>query len=180
MFSCGAYGLLIWLPSAIKTLGARDNLMIGILTAAPYVFAGVGAVYNSRLSDRDRERLWHTAVPSVAAGAALALGFHFSSAIPALGLSLLCVTGAGLYASLGPKWALMTEILPKRSAGMALGLINGFGNIGGFGGPYAVGALRDKTGSFMAGIVFLSACLALSGILVLFLRPGNTDSRSNA
>ncbi len=179
-FSCGAYGLLIWLPSAIKTWGARDNLMIGILTAAPYVFAGAGAVYNSRRSDRDNERLWHSAVPSIVAGAALILGFHFSGAIPILGLSLLCVTGAGLYASLGPKWALMTEILPKRSAGMALGLINGFGNIGGFGGPYAVGALRDATGSFGAGIIFLSVCLALSGVLILFLRPGNIGPRSSA
>jgi ACS family tartrate transporter-like MFS transporter len=178
-FSCGAYGLLIWLPSAIKTLGARDNLTIGILTAAPYVFAGAGAVYNSRRSDRTRERLWHSAVPSVVSGAALVLGFHFSGTVPVLGLLLLCVTGAGLYACLGPKWALMTEIVPGRSAGMALGLINGFGNIGGFGGPYAVGALRDATGSFGAGIAFLSACLALSGVLILFLRPGKTEPRLN-
>ncbi len=180
MFSCGAYGVLMWLPSAIKTLGARNNLIIGVLTALPYVFAGFAAVYNSRRSDRDHERLWHTAAPCLAAGAALALGFYISSIIPALGLSLLCVTGAGIYASLGPKWALMTEILPKRSAGMALGLINGFGNIGPKGRTNAVGALRDNTGSFAAGFMFLSVCLALSGVLVLFLRLGSTAQRSNA
>ena len=146
----------------------------------PYAFAGIGAVYNSRRSDRAAERLWHTAVPCVAAGIALILGFQFSGFIPSLSLSLLCVTGAGIYASLGPKWALMTEILPKRSAGMALGLINGFGNLGGFGGPYAVGALRDGTGSFAAGFLFLSACLALSGVLMLSLKTDNIGSSSNA
>jgi ACS family tartrate transporter-like MFS transporter len=135
----------MWLPSSLKTLGARSNLAISILAALPYVFAGFAEVYTSCRSDRVEERLWHTAVPCVAAGAALTLGFRFSAAIPVLGLALLCVTGAGIYASLGPKWALMTEILPKRFAGMALGSINGFGNIGGFGGPYAAGALHDYT-----------------------------------
>ena len=169
-FSCGAYGLLIWLPSAIRSLGSRRNLVIGILTAMPYVFSGVGAVWNSRLSDRAHERRWHVAVPCFAGGISLALGFFLSCAIPILGLLFLCITGASIYASLGPKWAMMTEILPKRYAGVALGLVNGFGNIGGFGGPYIVGALRDSTKSFGAGFIFLSCCLLLSGTLILFLR----------
>lgn len=171
-FSCGAYGLLIWLPSAIRSLAPRNNLAIGILTAMPYLFAGIGAVWNSRSSDRTGERRWHIAIASIAAGLALALGFLTSSTIPALSLLLLCITGAGIYASLGPKWAFMTEILPKRSAGIALGLINGVGNVGGFVGPYIVGALRDRTRSFAAGFVFLSSCLVLAGVLVLFLRKG--------
>src|SRR5204862_5895464 len=58
-FACGAYGMLIWLPTAIKGLGARNNLVVGILTAMPYLFAGFGAVFNSRLSDRAHERRWH-------------------------------------------------------------------------------------------------------------------------
>jgi MFS family permease len=169
-FSCGAYGLLIWLPSAIRSLGSRSNLMIGILTALPYVFAGVGAVWASRSSDRKQERRWHVAAPSILAGVALIAGFLSSSTLPVVSLLLLCLTGAGIYASLGPKWALMTEILPKQSGGVALGLINGVGNVGGFAGPYMVGALRDATRSFTAGFIFLSSCLILAGVLVLFLR----------
>jgi MFS family permease len=172
-FGCGAYGLLIWLPSAIRSLGVENNLLIGILTAMPYVFAGFGAVLNSRLSDRARERRWHAATPCVIAGLALICGFLLSSRVPALGLLLLCTTGAGIYATLGPKWALMTEILPRRTAGVALGLVNGVGNIGGFLGPYAVGALHDSTQSFAAGFVFLSLCLIVSGIMMLLVaKPG--------
>ncbi len=168
-FGCGAYGLLIWLPSTIRSMGVQNNLTIGILTAMPYLFAGFGAVINSRMSDRARERRWHAAVPCVAAGVALVLGFTISGSIPALGLLLLCITGAGIYATLGPKWALMTEILPKHTAGVALGLVNGVGNIGGFGGPYVVGALRDATQSFTAGFVFLSLCLIVSGVMMLLV-----------
>jgi sugar phosphate permease len=175
-FSCGAYGLLIWLPTAIRSLGATNNLLIGILTALPYLFAGIGAVWNSRSSDRTRERRWHVAVPCFAGGIALVLGFMLSSTLPVLGMLCLCVTGASIYASLGPKWALMTEAFPRRSAGVALGLCNGFGNLGGIGGPYAVGALRDSTKSFAAGFVFLGGCLLLSGSLVLLIRPHKQDS----
>lgn len=173
-FGCGAYGLLIWLPSAIRSVGVKNNLMIGILTAMPYVFAGFGAVLNSRSSDRTHERRWHAGVPCAVAGAALFLGFTLSSRIPVLGLLFLCMTGAGIYATLGPKWALMTEILPKRTAGVALGLVNGVGNIGGFAGPYVVGALRDYTHSFTAGVVFLSLCLIISGLMMLLIAKPST------
>jgi MFS family permease len=168
-FACGAYGLLIWLPTAIKSMGAKNNLIVGILTAMPYLFAAAGAVYNSRRSDRAQERRWHAAMPCLIAGSALALGFQVSLSVPALGLLLLCCTGAGIYASLGPKWALMTEILPKRTAGIALGLVNGVGNLGGVAGPYVVGALKDHTQSFAAGFFFLSGCLVAAGLLMLLL-----------
>jgi hypothetical protein len=36
---------------------------VGILTAMPYLFAGLGAVFNSRHSDKAGERRWHAAVP---------------------------------------------------------------------------------------------------------------------
>src|SRR5262249_3544279 len=133
------------------------------------LFAGFGAVFNSRLSDRARERRWHAATPCMVAGGALACGFFLSSSLPTLRLLLLCITGAGIYASLGPKWALLTEVLPKTTAGLALGMVNGVGNVGGFGGPYIVGALRDYTHSFAAGFLFLSGCLVLAGFLLLLL-----------
>jgi MFS family permease len=169
LFACGAYGMLIWLPTAIKSLGVKNNTLVGVLTAMPYLFAGVGAVYNSRHSDRLRERRWHAAIPCMVAGVALGAGFVMSGTAPAVSLLLLCITGAGIYASIGPKWALMTEILPKQTAGMALGLVNGVGNLGGFGGPYVVGVLKDSTKSFTAGFVFLAISLIGAGMLMLLL-----------
>lgn len=169
-FACGAYGLLMWLPSAIRTLHGSSNLVLGILAALPYTFAIIGSIYNSRHSDLKRERRWHVAVPCIVAGLSLFLGATAGVGFPMLALTLLCLTGFGVYASIGPMWAMLTEMLPPASAGIALGLINGLANLGGFAGPYAVGALRDLTSSFYSGFVFLSACLITAGLCALLIR----------
>lgn len=67
-------------------------------------------------------------------------------------------------------WALLTEVLPRHSAGIALGLVNGMANLGGFVGPYLVGMLRDRTQSFLPGFVFLSFSLVFAGLLTLLVR----------
>jgi len=169
-FACGAYGLLMWLPSAIRAIHARSNLEVGILAAFPYVFACVGSVYNSRHSDRTNERRWHVAIPCIVAGVSLLLGATAGSRMPLIVIGLLSITGFGIYASIGPMWALLTEIVPPQSAGIALGLINGLANLGGFVGPFLVGALRDATGSFYSGFIFLSACLIAAGVFAILLR----------
>jgi MFS family permease len=44
--------------------------------------------------------------------------------------------------------------------------------IGGFVGPYAVGWIKDATGSFEAGLYFLAACSLASAVIAFFgLRP---------
>ena len=159
------------LPSAIRTLHARSNFEVGILAAVPYVFACVGSVYNSRRSDRTHERRWHVAIPCIVAGISLLLGALIGSGLPLLVIGLLSITGFGVYASIGPMWALLTEIVPPQSAGIAFGLINGLANLGGFVGPFLVGALRDATGNFYLGFVFLSACLIAAGVFAILLQP---------
>jgi len=56
------------------------------------------------------------------------------------------------------------------SAAAGIALINCFGNLGGFVGPYAVGALGDKTGSFKTALVFVGLSLLTSALLILALR----------
>lgn len=169
-FACGAYGMLMWLPSTIRSLGLTNNLQIGLLSGFPYLFAVAGSIYNSRRSDRKNERRWHVALPCIAAGACLILGFLASERLPALGLLLICLTAAGIYAALGPMWALMTEVVPERSAGLSLGLINGVANLGGLAGPYLVGAAYDRSASFLPGFLFLGGSLITAGLFTLLLR----------
>ncbi|WP_031498255.1 MFS transporter, partial [Bryobacter aggregatus] len=169
-FACGAYGMLMWLPSTIRSLGLQNNLLIGLLSGFPYVFAVAGSIYNSRRSDRKNERRWHVAMPCMAAGIFLILGFLASVQLPVLGLLLICLTAAGIYAAIGPMWALMTEIVPKHSAGLSLGLINGAANLGGLAGPYLVGSLRDSSASFLPGFLFLGGSLITAGLFTLLLQ----------
>jgi MFS transporter, ACS family, tartrate transporter len=50
-------------------------------------------------------------------------------------------------------------------AGIAL--INSFGNLGGFLGPYAIGLVRSWTGSFRGGLLAVAAMLGFSGVMAL-------------
>ena len=59
---------------------------------------------------------------------------------------------------------------PAAAGGIAL--VNSIGNLGGFVGSYAVGWIKDATGSFEAGLYFLAACSLASAVIAFFgLRP---------
>ena len=42
---------------------------------------------------------------------------------------------------MAPFWAIPGETLPRNVMGVIMGLVNAFGNLGGFAGPYIVGWL---------------------------------------
>jgi nitrate/nitrite transporter NarK len=52
-----------------------------------------------------------------------------------------------------------------------MGLVNGFGNLGGYFGPLAVGYINQHTGNFAFAFGMLSAAYFASAALVLLLRP---------
>ena len=68
---------------------------------------------------------------------------------------------------MGPFWATTTEMLSETSAAAGIALINSFGNLGGFLGPYTIGLVRTWTGSFRGGLLTVGALLAVSGVLAL-------------
>ncbi len=58
------------------------------------------------------------------------------------------------------------------AAAASIGLINSVGNLGGFFGPYTIGWLSDKMGSYAGGLWAVATALFLSGIVVLLVRSG--------
>ena len=69
----------------------------------------------------------------------------------------------------GNIWTLPTAFLTGTAAAGGIALINSIGNIGGFAGPYAVGYLRDATGSTTAGLVVLAGAYIAAGIVTLLV-----------
>jgi ACS family tartrate transporter-like MFS transporter len=65
---------------------------------------------------------------------------------------------------------LPTRFPGGRAAAAGIGLINTFGSLGGFVGPYAVGIGRQLTGSFSGGLVFLALLLLLAAAAAVALR----------
>jgi nitrate/nitrite transporter NarK len=68
---------------------------------------------------------------------------------------------------------------PARFEGMALaaglGWLNALGVTGGFFGPSIMGRIEQATGRPSAGLVVMSAAVAVAGVASLFLRYPNED-----
>jgi ACS family tartrate transporter-like MFS transporter len=125
-------------------------------------------------SDKTRERRWHAAVPILMVGVALACsqwaGTHLILAVTAFSVATMA-----LYAFPSPFWALPTLFLTGPAAAASIAFINSVGNLGGFAGPYVIGFLTDKTGTYEAGIFYLVASGIVGGLLVLSLRSASVS-----
>jgi ACS family tartrate transporter-like MFS transporter len=165
---CGSYGLTLWIPQIVKGLSGQSDLMVGLLSALPYIAAAIGMVVLGISSDRSGERFWHVALPSLLGAAGFAASAFLHTPLPAL--LALTVAAVGDLGSRGPFWALPPRFLTGSALAAGIALINTMGAVGGFVGPYAVGLVKDFTGSFTGGLLLLSGLLVVSAVATLALR----------
>jgi sugar phosphate permease len=165
LWSIGAYGFIMWLPSIIKAAPHMSMVKTGWLAACPYLFAIAGMFTVSYFSDKFLNRksfIW----PFLLVGS---LAFYFSwLAGPenfTLSFVLLVIAGMSMYTPYGPFFALITEILPRNVNGGAIALINSSGALGSFVGSYIVGYLNGATKGFSASYLFMAGSLFISAIL---------------
>jgi D-galactonate transporter len=164
----GYYALQSWTPQLVKSLSSLDsNSMIGLLVMIPNLVGLAAMMIVSRSSDRKLERRYHVAIPAIAAAGALVLLGGTRS--PFYSVALLCLLAAGIYSHFGPFWALPSEFLTGYSAAAGIALINSVGNLGGFAGPYMIGAITMRTGNLYAGLAIAGVPLFISATLVLVL-----------
>ena len=164
-----AYGFNFWLPTILKGLSGFSNLLVTGVAALPYCAGLAAMLLVGWTSDRTGERRRHTAVSLVAVSLGLALSAVVNQRV-GLAVTMFCLAGAGLYAYLPGFWALPTTFLTESAAAAAVGLINSVGNLGGFVGPYVVGYLSKSTGSFYAGVIYLSCSALASACLIMCVR----------
>ena len=96
-----------------------------------------------------------------------------------LSVALWCFVASGIYCLLGPFWSLPNEFLTGFSAAAGIALINSFGNLGGFVGSYAMGAIYKRTGSFRGGLLVAGISLFASAMLILALRKRIVPESAN-
>ncbi len=164
----GLYSLNFWTPQLVKSLSGRySNSTVGLLVMVPYILGLAGMILVSRNSDSTLERRYHVAIPAILAGVALALLGTTRS--PFFSVVLLSSLALAVYSYIGPFWALPSEFLTGFSAAAGIALINSVGNLGGFVGPYVVGAIATRTGSLYAGLAIVGISLFVSAVLALLL-----------
>lgn len=163
------YAFYFWFPTMLKRASSLSNLGVGIVGMIPYLLMFVAMIANGWHSDKTMERRWHSAVPMfVAALGALGLMARTGGSLPVL-VALFSMI-AFCNAFLSTFWAIPTTLLSRSAAAASVGLINGVASIGGFAGPYMLGYLSTKTGSFRAGMGVVAA-IAIVGALLIFLIP---------
>ncbi|GLU35402.1 MFS transporter [Trinickia caryophylli] len=165
-FVTGLYGVSFWLPTIIKATGVADAFIIGLLSAIPFAAAVVTMLIVARSADKRRERRWHVALPALAGAVGLILSVGWAHDT-GLAMAALTLATAGIITSLPLFWSLPTSFLAGAGAAAGIAMVNSIGNLAGFLGPYAVGWLKQATGSSNAGMYLLAAFMVLGAALAL-------------
>jgi ACS family tartrate transporter-like MFS transporter len=164
--SAGLYTLGLWVPLILRQFNF-SSLETGWINAGPSVVAVLAMTLWARHSDRTLERTWHVVLPCAAA----CLGFLWAgSTHTAAGvICALVVVNVGISAPKAPLWATASTFMSGAGAAAGIATINSIGNLGGFIGPYMIGWIKGKTGSYTGGLYLVGATLALSAVLTLLL-----------
>jgi MFS transporter, ACS family, tartrate transporter len=170
----GFWGYNYWMPTVLNEVSGWSSIRIGWMIVIPMTLALVAMLWVGYSSSRTGEKRWHGAIPMFVAAAGMGCGPFFHD--PLWNFVCVCLAGIGVYAAFGVWWSYPTTFLSGAAAAGAIGLINSFGNTGGFLGPYLTGVLKDLTGSVQSAYLYLAGSLFAAGLLMLTLRSGASRS----
>jgi len=156
------YGLGLWLPTLIHQFGGSD-LVTGFVSAVPYLFGIIGLLIIPRSSDRLNDRYGHLGLLYALGATGLFLSAWLT--VPAMQLAALCLVAFALFSCTAIFWTLPGRFFSGASAAAGIALINSIGNLGGYLGPFGIGALKEHTGQLSSGLYFL-AVMMLFGLVL--------------
>lgn len=164
----GNYGINFWVPTIIRNAGVASVLDIGLITAIPYVFGAATMVWITRQAQRTGNQRSYGALMSVLAGIGLILCAAFPQHLLLMILGAAFAVGGSLSA-IALFWGLPGAFLQGAAAAAGIAIINSFGNLGGFAGPYLLGLLTTLFGSAQGGLMLLGGCLLGCAALMLWV-----------
>ena len=170
------YSFAFWIPTMLKSFSGLSDVRVGVLGAIPYLVTFVAMQVNGWHSDRSGERHLHSAIPIfLAVIGALGLISQPRSVFVLISFFTL---GANIYSYLPTFFAIPAETWSRSAAAAAVGIINSFGSVAGFVGPYVFGYLHARTGSFSYGLAGM-AMVALAGGTMILCAPRSTNAMSD-
>jgi predicted MFS family arabinose efflux permease len=159
----GNQAILFFLPSITDNMKSMSISWRTVVTVSPYICSVGGILLNGYLAHKTGRRRLLTALPMLLSGVSLSLAI-LSGAHLALTIAFFCLVGFTFQAYLPVFWSIPSGFLGKSAAATAVGLINSFGNLGGF------GYLRTATGHYETGLWCLTACMFSAGLLAATIR----------
>jgi MFS family permease len=166
LHNCAVYGCMTFFTNGLKGQGF-NALQYGILFAVPYAVTAVVMILTSWHSDKTHERRGHVAAVYAMSGISLILSVLLSDHFW-LSYAFMCLAIPGPFAGMAPFWAIPGETLPRNVMGIVMGLVNAFGNLGGFAGPYIIGSLlKEYHSTAIAFSVIGTGMLGCAGLAFL-------------
>ena len=163
-FPLAAYGLSYWLPTIVKGFGV-SNTTNGFINIIPWVIVAVALYAVPSAADRAKNKTPYIVIPAFVGAASLVMSALLTN--PTMQFAFLCIAAAGIFAGQPVFWSLPGRFLKGAGAAAGIAAINSVGNLGGFVAQNVVPWIKDETGSTIAPMFFLAACLAIAGVLVM-------------
>ncbi|WP_420542864.1 MFS transporter [Sphingomonas naphthae] len=167
------YFFVTWFPIYLVKERGLNIMQAGAAAVLPALCGFLGGIIGGYVSDLLLKR---TGSVDIARKTPLTIGMLLATAIIAcvfvdaewLVILLMSIAffGKGI-ASLG--WAIMADVAPKEAAGVASGVFNMLGNVGGIVTPIAIGYIVAATGSFDWALIFVGAHCVLTILAFVFI-----------
>jgi MFS transporter, ACS family, tartrate transporter len=158
------YGIALWMPQMVQAMGF-SNFAIGFVVALPFASGACGMILGGRSSSMRGERIWHVALPWLAAASGFAVAGVMQS--NAAVLAALTFGWLAFYAAYGAFFSLPSSFLRGTAAAGGIGLFNTLGILGGFFGPSLFGVLKQGTGDYATGMASAAFGMVLAVLIVI-------------
>lgn len=168
-FMCAFFGLLSWLPSYLVKARGFELVKMGIFSGLPFLALGIAQPFGGWLSDKvfKGKRKIQAMVVNLAAGPVL-YGVVVAPT-ETVAMALLVCTGFLVGMAFGPLWAMPMESVKRSYVGMATGVMNAGGSIGGILSPIIIGYLVGMSG-YNAAFVFMGGALVFTALVVSMVK----------
>ncbi|HHQ6722763.1 TPA: MFS transporter [Serratia fonticola] len=165
---CGIYGFGMWLPSIITAISGDDIFHVSLIAFIPYGLAALLVYPWSLWASKSKKIGVFAGISMIVAAFGLIGAVVFFNYNVFIALMFLSVAAIGIYTSVPSFLSMPANISTGAAAAAGLAVVSCIGNIGGFVAPYVVGLLKDVTNSNTSGLIFLSLCLLVTGLICIF------------
>jgi sugar phosphate permease len=175
LIQASVYGVVFYLPTQVAgLLGTKVGLLVGVVSAVPWLCALLAAWKIPGIADRTGQRRTVAALTLVVSGLGIAASVTFSS--PLLGILALCFAASGFISVQPVFWTFPGSFLAGSAAAGAIALINSFGALGGFIAPVLKNWAESAFHSPAAGLYLLAVTTLIAAALVMGIRAPRQQS----
>ncbi|MDV6281815.1 MFS transporter [Rhodococcus jostii] len=176
-WAMGIYALTLWLPTVIGDLTGEGSLMVGLLTAIPFLCGTVAMYVVTKTAVTTGRSLGYFIAPCIGLSGTAMLAQHFIDLGVAFSFAMLVLSAGSIYAALALWWTWVMQIVPRNQAGASVGFVNLCGNFGGLVGPLLIGLVATE-GNTASGFWIVGVGILVAAAIVMVVDARRTRSQA--